>query len=500
MNREEKLDDIYNDGWLTAKGRGTLKPQVIFDVFNIPVEKLFPLEEIVSSINQDQATTIENETSLKNAPLEFVMGTKFTCRVCGVEFSNLREQQCHFKTSLHVVNLKRSLVGLDSVSSHEEDDSDEDDEAEGGECIFEPEVWESEEYSGRLSFENTSFPDGQVRKCNHKTNGSVTVFRKHNSNWEFSISNSIYGMSFNEGGGRGGEETRREEGQREDPWRSLKNALQIFHLGDKLHSCVLVLQSGMFAGAVFEGRKCVLHKVLRRYTVRAKAGGGQSSFDSNGRKAKSAGATLRRYGEQALKEDIQALLLSWLPYLQSSVVILTAIPKTMKHYIFSDSLQAGFSRDDARIRAIPFMVKKPTFEEIKLVHHKCMLIEFNIVSVGGVDVVSPDAEYAMHTVEEETSERCRAEEEGEREEASSGGAVDEMSPLEAVVPEEMCDSLRELMAQVVDGNTEGFDAALRSITASAAQLPAGAAALWLSAPHSLDRLETPLHVAAEGTA
>lgn len=48
-----------------------------------------------------------------------------------------------------------------------------------------------------------------------------------------------------------------------------------------------------------------------RYTIRAKRGGSQSSYDSGGRKAQSAGAALRRYGEQALREDVRALLKEW---------------------------------------------------------------------------------------------------------------------------------------------------------------------------------------------
>ena len=49
------------------------------------------------------------------------------------------------------------------------------------------------------------------------------------------------------------------------------------------------------AGAVFDGNTVLEHKVLRRYTVRAKAGGGQSSHDNKSGKAQSAGAMMRRY-------------------------------------------------------------------------------------------------------------------------------------------------------------------------------------------------------------
>ena len=77
--------------------------------------------------------------------------------------------------------------------------------------------------------------------------------------------------------------------------------------------CVLMLSSGRFAGAVFDGLTTIIiaHKNFRRYTVRAKAGGSQSAHDNQGRKAQSAGAQLRRYGEQALREDVRGVLHEW---------------------------------------------------------------------------------------------------------------------------------------------------------------------------------------------
>ena len=57
-----------------------------------------------------------------------------------------------------------------------------------------------------------------------------------------------------------------------------------------------------------------------RYTIRAKRGGSQSSYDSGGRKALSAGATLRRYGEQALREDVRSLLKDWAELLKVKVI------------------------------------------------------------------------------------------------------------------------------------------------------------------------------------
>lgn len=510
------------DEWLSGFGsvasrKGATAKQVRFDVFNIPLDKLFPDSTAVVAVPiLESATQSVNPTEkyVSKSTSNIIMGTKFTCRVCGCEFASLREQHEHFKSPVHVVNLKRSLARIESlkIGIVESDESDDDDDDDG----YDENGYDKDDmvgpYSaaealsehvqhGRLSSEGAMFSEGMVQKSNDKANGSVILFRKLNSNWEFSISSAIFGMSA----------ALDEEKEADvDPWVALRSTLLTFRGGDKLHSCVLVLQAGMFAGAVFEGGACVLHKVFRRYTVRAKAGGGQSSFDSNGRKAKSAGATLRRYGEQALREDIQALLLCWLPYLQSCVVILTAIPKTMKHYVFSDALQTGFSRDDPRIRAIPFMVKKPTFEEIKLVHQKCIRVEFNLKSL----IITPRAEdgcpldvvaEAGVEEEEEGGEEIRP----RRAQRAQVDVVEEdvASPLEVVVPDDLCGLLRQLMAALSvgaggeeePGQQGGFSAIMQRIGAAAEERGAAAdVPVWISAAHSLETLETPLHRAAQG--
>lgn len=63
-----------------------------------------------------------------------------------------------------------------------------------------------------------------------------------------------------------------------------------------------MLGGGHFAGAVFNYLTPVVHKTFHCYTVRAGQGGSQSSKDgkSGGSHPKSAGASLRRYNEQAL--------------------------------------------------------------------------------------------------------------------------------------------------------------------------------------------------------
>ena len=74
---------------------------------------------------------------------------------------------------------------------------------------------------------------------------------------------------------------------------------------ERLQWAVFMLGGGHFAGAVFRGAEAVLHKTFHCYTVRAKQGGSQGASDSTRGHAKSAGASLRRYNEQALVQHVQ---------------------------------------------------------------------------------------------------------------------------------------------------------------------------------------------------
>lgn len=77
-----------------------------------------------------------------------------------------------------------------------------------------------------------------------------------------------------------------------------------------------MLGGGHFAGAVFQGDEAILHKTFHCYTVRAGQGGSQSSRDSKsgGSQPKSAGASLRRYNEQALVQVNFIILVVYLKY------------------------------------------------------------------------------------------------------------------------------------------------------------------------------------------
>ncbi|KAF6753042.1 cytoplasmic protein [Ephemerocybe angulata] len=107
----------------------------------------------------------------------------------------------------------------------------------------------------------------------------------------------------------------------------------------------------------------ILHKTFHRYTTRRKQGGSQSVNDNAKGPAKSAGAQLRRYGEQALREDIRNLLTEWADDIHDCERIFIRASTANKR-IFFDLEDTPIQRGDDRLRNFPFPTRRPTQSEI----------------------------------------------------------------------------------------------------------------------------------------
>nr|CAB3221846.1 ankyrin repeat and zinc finger domain-containing protein 1-like [Phallusia mammillata] len=135
---------------------------------------------------------------------------------------------------------------------------------------------------------------------------------------------------------------------------------------------VILLSAGHFAAAVFQGSSVIVHKTFHRYVVRAKRGVAQSLNDSMNKAgiAKSAGANLRRYNEIQLEENIKSLLKSWKEdYLDKCSHIFLRIPQYRKT-MFYGGKDYIFDARDNRIRSVPFVTRRPTFNEVQRVHQE----------------------------------------------------------------------------------------------------------------------------------
>ncbi|KAG6031192.1 hypothetical protein E4U41_007653, partial [Claviceps citrina] len=107
------------------------------------------------------------------------------------------------------------------------------------------------------------------------------------------------------------------------------------------------------------------HKTFHRYTTRRKQGGSQSANDNAKGAAHSAGAALRRYNEQALVEDVRALLRDWKMLLDTSeLLFVRATGKTNRRTLFGPYDDQVLRQDDARLRGFPFSTRRATQNEL----------------------------------------------------------------------------------------------------------------------------------------
>ncbi|KAH9946497.1 hypothetical protein B0H21DRAFT_743120 [Amylocystis lapponica] len=110
------------------------------------------------------------------------------------------------------------------------------------------------------------------------------------------------------------------------------------------------------------------HKTFHRYTTRRKQGGSQGTNDNAKTKAVSAGAMLRRYGEEALRLDIRNLLQDWVEELDRCERIWIRASVSNRRTFF-DYESPVITKGDKRLRTFPFPTRRPTQSEV----NRCLL-------------------------------------------------------------------------------------------------------------------------------
>ena len=179
----------------------------------------------------------------------------------------------------------------------------------------------------------------------------------------------------------------------------LKLSKDLQKSSSKRHVVVLLLRSGRFAGGIFSGDKCIVHRAFQRYTIRKGQGKAQSAQDNSKRKAKSMGAQLRRAGEQSLREDIHATIREWKEFIGQACLILLSCPQAMKTTLFAEVIHDVIARDDARLRKIPFDVGRPTYENVTMTYD--VLMRLNIRETLQLNISSEsESKKALDSLEE----------------------------------------------------------------------------------------------------
>ncbi|TKY65591.1 Ankyrin repeat and zinc finger domain-containing protein 1 [Spatholobus suberectus] len=301
-----------------------------------------------------------NDVVAVDAPQNAVVSApRWTCNTCKTQFDSLQDQRSHFKSDIHRFNVKLTIAGKNIVK-------EEDFEVLTSEFVKDYDV---SSISGSESDDDSEIESQSQNVVRDKSGESFKqkLFfclqtGQRVSLWKCLIMNVTENVLY---------ENEKVENEVVDKLKSLSVEPR-----DNTHLRIVLLASGgHFAGCVFDGDAVVAHKTFHRYVVRAKAGKKQSSKDASGRAAHSAGASLRRYNELALKKEVQELLTAWKPYFDASNCIFIHAPSSSRQLLY-DGERSYFTNQQGAIRNIALSVRRPTFREAKRVYSQLTQVTY----------------------------------------------------------------------------------------------------------------------------
>ena len=231
----------------------------------------------------------------------------------------------------------------------------------------------------------------------------------------------------------------------------------LFRAGQKW--AIFMCSGGHFAGVCFDGAKVVAHKTIHKYTTRRKQGGSQAAQDSTGKKAKSAGASIRRYNEQALQQEIRALLAEWGPHIRQSAYLFIQAA-TFNRQIFIGYDETPFQRGDDRLRKIPFTTRRPTFAEVKRLHTLLSSVTFSFESMykGEAEAVARERESQLERQQQQQRQKKekakKAKEKAAEGEKAAGTPVPTLTKEQDLVMQACKKGKVDLLASVLAKNLE----------------------------------------------
>ncbi|XP_015078718.1 ankyrin repeat and zinc finger domain-containing protein 1 [Solanum pennellii] len=321
-------------------------------------------------IDDESKKEVENTESLssRNNPKQ-----RWSCNTCKAEFESLHDQRSHFKSDIHRLNIKLSISGRDTIKEEDFDEMTSDSLCKD---------YDLSSISG--SDDEDEKESGHSNDLQRRIVGDIKnkIFLKlHNgeilSLWKGLLLNESESILFENKKALAADDIRNRIYLTENELtKKLKYLIHEPRDNTRLR-IVLLARGGHFAGCVFDGTTAVAHKTFHRYVIRAKAGKKQSSKDASGKMAHSAGASIRRYNELALKKEIQDLFLAWKPYFADSSCIFIHAPSNNRQ-LFFDGDQPYFVCQLNVIRNIPLTVRRPTYKEARRIYGLLTQVSFEV--------------------------------------------------------------------------------------------------------------------------
>ena len=408
-------------------------------VFDLPQDLLATLQPKDPSTLQSHATvsstaaTRAEESSHGSELGDESLKTSTSCFQCGVSFQNLGEQRRHAKSDWHAYNLKQKLRGgklvtenefeklleslEESISGSELSDSYSNEEQKddtltallkkqakitqsGQEVGADAEDWVSRRKKKGpgvpplIWFSTPTLP----------TNTSLGIYRSIFTKQDLEGESNIVDVLRQRQLSHTTSKTEQSHGSNGASAPSAMTSPQIFLCmigGGHFAAMIVSLAPKMgkkSSGAEERQAVVVAHKTFHRYTTRRKQGGSQSANDSAKGAAHSAGASIRRYNEAALENEIRVLLAEWKNLIEKcQLIFIRATGSTNRRTLFGPYEGQVLHHNDARNRSFPFNTRRATQAELMRA-----FVELTRVKVSRVDEAAMAAAAAAADAERET--------------------------------------------------------------------------------------------------
>ncbi|KAI3741240.1 hypothetical protein L1987_58911 [Smallanthus sonchifolius] len=345
--------------------------------------------ELATTVTIDKESIVEEEDSTKDKTVS--SSERWTCNTCKSSFESLQDQRSHFKSDFHRINVKLTVAGKDTVKEDDFDEWTSDSLVKDYDIssISGSEDEDDRESSLRNDLNKELLASNKRKIFVYLANGEIVSLWKSlflDDNVKILFEHSKSGTML------------------DDVLPCVTESEMTARLRYVIHEprdytrfrVMLLASGGHFAGCVFDGNSVVAHKTFHRYVIRAKSGKKQSSKDASGKIAHSAGASIRRHNELALKKDIRELLAAWKHYFDASLCIFIHAPSDNRQLLFEGETPY-FSCQKNAIRRIPLTVRRPTFKEARRLYN--ILTQVSTEPNEEIVTVSKEDSRTTHTHE-----------------------------------------------------------------------------------------------------
>lgn len=256
---------------------------------------------------------------------------------------------------------------------------------------------------------------------------------------------------------------------------ALPDETRVDSLAKRGNWAVVMAGGGHFVAAIWDVRgKLVRHKTFHRYTSRKKQGGSQAAADQargGGSRIRSAGSTLRRYGEQALQKEVHELLMEWeSDFAGAQCVFVRASHREKRDLLLGwNESPLKACADRGVIRKIPIPAKRATLKEATRVYEELSTVRVSTESLAA-QIKAPDAKkpekQKLPTPKQEVLQAKTPEQKGtdhlKKREGKEKPPKPQIEPSEKEEVLEVDEELSELLKACLENDREGLSVKLDS--------------------------------------